>query len=517
MRNGCKATLSVKAGATMALKLQYEFLVFLLFAVLVLEYVGRRLRLPPAASFITGGMLLAFLPGVPIVEIDPELIMVVFLPPLLISSAYFTLWRDFRAQLRGILSLAFGAVIFTTGAVGVVLHLLLPDLPWAAGLAIGAVVSPPDGVGAAAVLRKLNLPNRLLSLLEGESLINDATGLVLFGIAVTAAVTGNFSASHAVGWFLWLVVSGAAVGFVIGWVGMAIVRRLGEPELVITATLLLSTASYICAETIGGSGVLSTVASGLVVSWHQHDNVYASTRVRAHSFWTALVFIMESLLFILIGLSLRDVLIRVSDNNNALHENVLPVVAVIVTVIIARFVWIGICAVSVWPRQPTKKAGMLSDIAIIGWSGMRGVVTLAAALAYPADLPGRDLVLLSAFAVIVATVFVQGITLAPLVRWLGVAATEEKRDSTKRKDAVRAQLALGQRSAIEGRKMGNSESATPQSEIFGKSLEHIRQSRTELLRMYRQGEIHDHVLRELEYELDLEEMAIENRLTSAIP
>ncbi|ULJ75811.1 cation:proton antiporter [Rhizobium gallicum] len=429
----------------MPLKAQYEFLVFLLLAVLVLEYVGRRLKLPPAASFITGGMLLAFLPGVPKVEIDPDLIMLVFLPPLLMSSAYFTAWRDFKAQLRGIVSLALGAVIFTTVSTGMVLHLLLPGLPLAVCFAIGAIVSPPDAVAATAVLRKLNLPNRLLSLLEGESLINDATGLVLFGIAVAAAVTGLFSASRAFERFLWLSIGGTAVGLVTGWLGMIIIRRLGETELVITATLLLSTASYICAEAIGGSGVLSTVATGLVVSWHQHDAVYASTRVRAHSFWKSLVFILESFLFILIGLSLREVLHRINSGDaQALYANAVPVAAVIVTVVLARFVWLGMCALTIWPwRHLGRTSGrdMAANLTIIGWSGMRGVVTLAAALSFPSDLPGRDLVLLSSFAVIVVTVLIQGSTLAPLARILGVAASAEHLAREENKTAVRKRLA----------------------------------------------------------------------------
>ncbi|WP_426122839.1 cation:proton antiporter [Pararhizobium sp. PWRC1-1] len=519
----------------MPLKAQYEFLVFLLLAVLVLEYVGRRLRLPPAASFITGGMLLAFLPGVPKIEIDPDLIMVVFLPPLLMSGAYFTHWRDFKAQIRGIISLALGAVLFTTAAVGLVLHALLPNLPLAICFAIGAIVSPPDAVAATAVLRKLKLPNKVISLLEGESLINDATGLVLFGIAVTAALTGAFSASHAVEWFLWLAIVGAAVGFGTGWLGMFVIRRLGETELVITATLLLSTASYICAEAVGGSGVLSTVASGLVVSWHQHDAVYAATRVRAHSFWKSLVFMMESLLFILIGLSLRDVVTRLSGDSDALYANVIPVVAVVFTVVVARFIWVALCALTFWPggkgNRSSKGTSTFKNIAIIGWSGMRGVVTLAAALSFPAELPGRDLVLLSAFVVIVVTVFIQGSTQAPLARMLGIASADEKEELEVRKTAIRKHLAEVRQKAALTKPMRPSDHskaarlAEPNAagrpvkimpsdqEDFKLALQLVRDARVELLRLYRKGEIHDHVLREIEYELDLEEMAVENRLS----
>lgn len=508
----------------MSLKLQYEFLVLLLLAVLVLEYVGRRLRLPPAASFIIGGMMLAVLPGVPQVEINPDLIMVVFLPPLLMSGAYFTHWRSFKSQLRAIISLAFGAVIFTTACVGFVLHFLVPTLPLAICFAIGAIVSPPDAVAATAVLRKLNLPNKLLSLLEGESLINDATGLVLFGIALTAAVSGLFSVSQAVGWFTWLALIGGSAGAAMGWLGTVVIRRLRETELVITATLLLSTASYVFAESVGGSGVLATVACGLVVGWYGHDAVYAATRVRAHAFWNSLVFILESLLFILIGLSLRDVLMRLSEENaKPLLENAAPVIAVVVTVIVCRFVWLGICALSILPSA--KKAKLrdsegpdFRSLLIVGWSGMRGVVTLTAALSFPANLPGRDLVLLASFSVIVVTVLVQGATLAPLARWLNIAASGERLELEKSKMMLRSHLASGEFGTVgpfsststSGAEMGTQ--TAEDRERFESKLRHVREAREELLDMYRRGQVHDHLLREIEYELDLEEMAAEIRL-----
>ncbi|MQX40789.1 Na+/H+ antiporter, partial [Sinorhizobium meliloti] len=311
----------------MSLKEQYEFLVFLLVAILILALVARRLGLPPAASFIAGGMALAFAPGVPVVEIDPDLVMVVFLPPLLMSSAYFTIWRDFKEQWRGIFSLAFGAVIFTTVSVGVVVHVLLPGLPLPVAFALGAIVSPPDAVAASAVLSKLNLPTRLVALLEGESLVNDATGLVLFGIAVAAALTGEFSVYRATGSFIWLATAGTLIGLAVGWLGIQAIMRLREPELVVTATLLLSTASYVTAEGLGGSGVLSAVATGLVIGWKHHEVVPAATRVGAQSFWKALVFIMESLLFILIGLSLRDLIARLSYDVDAPFLAIVPVLA----------------------------------------------------------------------------------------------------------------------------------------------------------------------------------------------
>ncbi|MBY3179977.1 sodium:proton antiporter [Rhizobium leguminosarum] len=501
----------------MTLKEQYEFLVFLLLAILVLELVARRLGLPPAASFIVGGMALAFVPGVPDVEINPDLIMVVFLPPLLMSSSYFTIWEDFKKQVNGIVSLAFGAVIFTTLAVAAVLHIMLPELPLAVGFALGAIVSPPDAVAASAVLSKISLPGRLVTLLEGESLVNDATGLVLFAIAVGAAVTGKFDSYDAVFSFFWLSVSGGLAGAAMGWLGMRAIRLLKETELVITATLLLSTTSYVAAEAIGGSGVLAVVATGLIVGGGHHDSVSAATRVRAQSFWRALVFIMESLLFVLIGLSLRDVVSGIENDASTFSANVLPLVAVVSTVIVARFVWVAGCAwlITLKGRLKLGRRSPITgrELVVVGWSGMRGVVTLSAALAYPADLPGRDLVLVAAFSVIVVTVLVQGSTLAGLARLLGVADPEERQTLMKTKAAVRLRLAN-----LHAEECGAKDH--PKSTLIHRplELEHLEAAgklvsaaRAELLKMFRRGEIHEKVLRDIEHELDLEEMTLESR------
>jgi Na+/H+ antiporter len=500
----------------MSLKEQYEFLVFLLLAILILELVARRLGLPPAASLIAGGMALAFIPGVPDVRIDPELVLVVFLPPLLMSSSYFTIWQDFKRQMGGIVSLAFGAVIFTAVAVAVVLHLLLPELPLAVGFALGAIVSPPDAVAASAVLAKISLPGRLVTLLEGESLVNDATGLVLFAIAVGVAVTGQFDIYEAVGSFVWLSLSGAGVGALVGWLGMRAIRHLNETELVITATLLLSTTSYISAEAAGGSGVLAVVATGLIIGAGHHDSVSAGTRVRAQSFWRALVFIMESLLFVLIGLSLRDVVSRLGESGMQ-YGDVVPIAAVVLTVIVARFVWVTGCGglMSLETRLHLRRHHIIThrDLVVVGWSGMRGVVTLSAALAFPADLPGRDLVLVASFAVIVVTVMVQGTTLGPLARALGIAAPEERRKLQETKAAVRKHLVGLQQDPeeVDHRVALPFPHGLPKQDHLAVTGKMLAAARKELLRMFRHGEIHEKVLREIEHELDLEEMALENR------
>jgi monovalent cation/hydrogen antiporter len=228
--------------------------------------------------------------------------LVLFLPPLLLASAYFTVWRDFRANLRIIVQPAVGAVAFTTLAVGVVAHLVEPSLPWAACFALGAIVSPPDAVAAKAVLQGLSLPSRVTVLLEGESLVNDATGLVFYRFAVAAAMTGAFDAGQAAASFGVLALGGVAAGVAFGWLVTLLLGRLRDPTLSVIASFLAAWAAYIVGEALYASGVLTTVACGLVMGWRQHAVLPAVTRIQAQAVWKVIVFILESLIFILIGL-----------------------------------------------------------------------------------------------------------------------------------------------------------------------------------------------------------------------
>ncbi len=286
----------------------FELVLAMMALVIALELLARRLRLPPAAAFILGGMGLVFLPGLGAVPIDPQLVLVLFLPPLLMASAYFTVWRDFRANLRIILQLAVGAVVFTTLVVGWVAHMLVPHLPWAACFALGAIVSPPDAVAAKAVLQRVSLPPRMIVLLEGESLVNDATGLVLFRMAVAAGLTGTFSLGQAGGSFLRSSAGGILAGIAFGWGATSFLALLEDTHLSVLGSLLAAWASYIGAEALGVSGVLSTVACGLVIGWRQHAVLSAATRTHARAVWRVVVFVLESLVFVLIGLALHGVL-----------------------------------------------------------------------------------------------------------------------------------------------------------------------------------------------------------------
>jgi Na+/H+ antiporter len=514
----------------------FELILLLMGVVVGLELAARRLRLPPSGTLIVGGVVLALIPGTPNLELNPDLALVLFLPPLLVGDAFFTVWRDFRANLRIILQLAVGAVAFTTFLVGVVAHLVVPGLPWAACFALGAIVSPPDAVAAKAVLAHVKLPQRLNVLLEGESLVNDASGLVLFRFAVAASLTGAFSATQAALSFATLaiggVVAGVAAGLAITW----LLRRLRDPTLSVIVSLLWAWGAYIGAEALHVSGVLAAVACGLVLGWQQHSVLSAETRLQARAVWDTAVFVLESMVFILIGLSLRGVLQRLGG----WHEMgaFLPASgAIVAAVVVTRFLWIfpavyvpRALVPSLRRRDPYPPIGVP---VVLSWAGMRGVVSLAAALALPEGFPGRDFILATTFAVILVTVLGQGATLAPLIRRLGLDRYRSE-STTLTEAAARARMTLAQLAVVE--KASQAEDGTQRhprlleqygyrsraaarfaesaAELEEQRREHftvllaaIAAGRGEVLGMQRKGEIHDFVLQSLEQELDLEEMS----------
>jgi CPA1 family monovalent cation:H+ antiporter len=517
---------------------RFEIVLLLMAVIVVLEVLARRLQLPRAAALIVGGIGFAMIPGAPDIELDPDLVLVLFLPPLLMASAWFTAWRDFRADIRIILQLAVGAVAFTTLVVGVVAHLVQPALPWGACFALGAIVSPPDSVAAKAVLQKLPLPPRVITLLEGESLVNDASGLVLFRLAVAASLTGVFSASHAAFDFAWLAVGGVTLGVAFGYASIFVVKRIADSDLTIVWSFLTAWISYIAAEKLGVSGVLSTVACGMIMGWQQHDVLSAITRTRSLAIWGVVVFLLESLIFILIGLSLRGVLTRLAGG--ALVALLPSTMVIVASVIIARFVWIF--PTTYIPRAliPALRARdpypPLSVPFIMSWAGLRGVVSLAAALSLPEGFPGRDFILAVTFAVILVTVLVQGATLAPLVRLLSSSGFTSSNAAKLSEAEARARVAAAQLAAVEKESLGSdgshrhprlveqysyrvralsrfseqTEALTPRRvDHFTAVLAAISAGRRELLRMHRANEIHDTVLHAIEQELDLEEVNVQ--------
>lgn len=455
----------------------FELVLLLMALAIPLELLARRLRLPPAAALILGGMALALSPGQHDLQLDPDLTLVLFLPPLLMASAYFTVWRDFRANLRIILQLAVGAVAFTTLVVGVVAHWAMPTLPWAACFALGAIVSPPDAVAAKAVLQRVSLPPRMTVLLEGESLVNDASGLVLFRLAVAASLTGAFSIGGAALSFAVLSAGGLAAGVLFGWAASRLVALLPDVHLSVIGSLLAAWASYIGADAIGVSGVLSTVACGLVLGWRQHDTLSAVARTHARAVWRVVVFVLESLIFIMIGLSLRGVLERLSSWDSI--RVVLPAIAAVVAaVVLARFAWIfpatyvpRLLSASLRRRDPIPPVAVPL---IMSWAGMRGVVSLAAALSLPASMPGRDFILVTTFVVILVTVLGQGATLAPLILALRLGRFTLAASKTTPLDEARAQVARAQLAAVEQR--SRSEDGTIRHPRLLEQFEHRAQA-----------------------------------------
>jgi monovalent cation/hydrogen antiporter len=402
--------------------LAFKLILLSLVAFIGLELVAQRLRFPPAAALLVGGAVMAFVPGLPPVELDPELVLIVFLPPLLMDGAYFTVWDDFRRNLTGILLLAIGAVAFTVLVVGCVVHWVAPGLPWGACFALGAMVSPPDTIASKAVLERVSLPRSVLALLEGESMLNDATGLVLYRFAVAAALTGAFSFSHALGSFAVLSIGGVAVGAAIGYAVVKLLRHLKDTYLVIVASALTAWICYVVGEALDVSGVMATVTYGMMLGWHQHEPVSAVVRIRGTAFWQVVIFLLESLVFILIGLSLRGVIHRLGGAGEALAAFVPAVGAIVGAVVMSRFVWIfGVDQLAFTWRRLARHDTRPFDwrVAVVkSWAGMRGVVTLAVALALPSSMPGRDLILVASFAVIAVTVLVQGTTIGPLIQML---------------------------------------------------------------------------------------------------
>lgn len=404
----------------------FQLILGLLALCLLLALIARRLNLPFAVALVLGGIAIAFVPGLPQIEFEPELALALFLPPLLQLSAYRTDWPAFRTNLRPILLLAVGAVVFTAAVVAIVARCLIPDLPWGAAIALGAIVAPPDAVAATAVLRDLRPPRRIVTVLEGESLLNDASSLVLYRFAIGATLAGSFDPGRGVLSFLISSIGGCVVGYGVGRLAMWVFARLDETLHDMTVSVLAGFAAYFAAEALHVSGVLGVVACGLVLGRHQHHVFTAQTRLASASVWAFLEFVLTSLVFMLIGMQLRGIVGRLAQYD-PLQLGMLAA-AVSITLILTRFLWImpmtwlpRILSPALNARDP---APPISHLVVTSWAGMRGVVSLAAALALPARFPGRDIIVFLAFCAILATLVLQGTTLGPLIRRLGVTEPE---------------------------------------------------------------------------------------------
>ncbi len=399
----------------------------LLVAVAGLAVVARLVRVPYPIPLTIGGLALGFTPGLPEVTLDPDVVLLIFLPPLLYSAAFFANLRELRANLRPITGLAVGLVAGTMAVVAVIGHEII-GLPWAAAFVLGAVVSPADAVAPAEILRRLNVPRRVITIVQGENLTNDWTALVAYKFAVAAVVTGSFSLLEAGPKFVFTGVGGIAIGVTAGIVISAVRRRVDDPLTDITISLLTAYAAYLPAEEVGASGVIAAVTVGVWLGWRSSELTDHTTRLQLNAIWGVLQFLLNAFLFVLIGLQLPVVL----DNLTGRSAGELAGYGALVagTVIVVRMVWVA--AFAYLPRRIRGRlAGEqvhqpASETALVAWSSMRGAVSLAAALAIPLEVDGggpfpeRDLIIFLAFCVILATLVGQGLAFPAVIRAVGV-------------------------------------------------------------------------------------------------
>ncbi len=420
-------------------------LLFLLIVVAAFSTLARVVGLPFPILLVIGGSLVGFAPGVPEVELPPDLVLLLFLPPLLFNAAYFSSLRDLRENQRAIALSAFGLVLVTAGAVAAVARIAVPELSWAAAFALGAIVSPTDPLAATTIARRLGVPRRLTTIIEGESLINDGSALVIYRVAVAAAVGGSFDLLDASLDFVVNVVGGILVGLVAATALIWVFRRIASDHIVvIVISLCAGYLGYLPAEELGVSGVLAAVTVGLLVGNRSPTLSTAATRLRGFAFWEVLVFILNATLFTLVGLQLPGILEDQDRSAGALLGLALLVCAVVIG---TRLVWLNTVpyVIRALDRRASvryRRAGWRQRL-VVGWSGLRGAVSLAAALALPNDFPERDLIVFLTLAVIFATLVVQGLTLPWLIRVLGVEddGASEREELEARAAATEAALA----------------------------------------------------------------------------
>ncbi len=512
-----------------------QIAVFLSLCAIALCWAARRFNFPYPIALVVGGGVLGFVPLVPQLPFDPEIILVLVLPPILYQAALLTSWRDFWASIRAISLLAFGLVAVTTLAVGASLKFLIPEIPWAAAFAFGAIVSPPDAVAATAILSRMNIPRRVVTVLEGESLINDAAGLVLYKFAVAAVLTGSFSLFDAGLQFAGVVAGGIVLGVATGLVFIVVHRQLRDVLTEVLTALLVPYVAYVFAESLHASGVLAVVAAGLVRGRHSPVIVSAQMRILARSMWNVIVFLLNVVVFVLIGLQLSGGVARLegySAAGLAAHAVLLCAVAIIV-----RFAWVY--AALYLPRRLAValhgRAGAPpeAEYFIMGWCGMRGIVSLAAALALPIQLadgtpfPYRDAIIFFTFAIIAATLVLQGLTLPVLIRRLRVGidwslrAERANARNAMSKAAIAAIDVLARGEGIapdlagrigaefaEKNAAGDAEaSVSGDHAALAHQLRHaaVSAERQALIRIWRENQISDDVLHEFEEELDYKE------------
>jgi CPA1 family monovalent cation:H+ antiporter len=508
---------------------ELEQLLGLFVAAVILAGAARHVGAPYPVFLALGGALLAFLPGAPSFTVAPELALALFVAPVLLDAAYDASLRDLKDNWGPVIGLVVFAVGFTTAAVALVARALLPSISWAAAITLGAVVAPPDAVAATAVLRPLRPPQRLLTILEGESLLNDASALLIFRLAVGAVAAHGFSLATVAPTFLLAVAGSLVVGPALGWLVLRLMERVQHVPTAIILQFVSTFGVWMLADRIGLSGVLTMVCYAMTVARTAPERMPARTRIPTYAVWETVVFALNILAFIFIGLQIRPILESLEAADRGRYFAVTG--AVLLTVIVVRLAWhMSFNAVVRWrnrrfgfhPPRPMLPATIGSGL-IISWAGMRGIVSLAAAMALPSAFPYRDLIVLTAFAVVLGTLAIQGLTLKPLLRALDLHDDDPvgRELSAARERALRAGLAsfardrspiaevvrqeFTARLAYE-RPDADADDAThsAHSEIYRGALQAARQA---VLAMRANDEIGDDAFHRMEEELDWLEMA----------
>lgn len=515
-------------------------IILLLAVVTALAEVTDRVKIPYPVLLVLAGIGISLIPQLPVVELNPDVVFLIFLPPALYAAAWTTSWTDFKAARRPISLLAFGCVLFTTTAVALVAHYMIPGFGWPESFVLGAIISPPDAVAATAATKGLGVPKRLITILEGESLVNDATGLIAMRYAIAATATGTFIFWLASISFFYVAGVGIIIGLLVGQLLFWIHKITpNNPTTDTTLTFITPYIAYLFAEQIHVSGVLAVVACGLFLSQRSSKIFSHQSRLQAYSTWDTVNFILNGVIFILIGLQLKTVLANIQEHSfsTLLWYGFLVSAATI----LARIVWVFPAAYlprlspGVRRREPEFSA---RNVSIVAWSGMRGVVSLAAAMALPLVLqgttpfPNRDLIIFLTFAVIFSTLVFQGMTLPILVRKLGVkgdVGTKKEEDAIRHQiassviehieenyslgldDVVLAQIKAKYEIRIQRLRKDDSNRLTEKQigEFHRIQHELIKQERVVLDLMYQAQKIGDEALRKIERELDLEEARLE--------
>jgi monovalent cation/hydrogen antiporter len=517
---------------------EFVFLL-LLFFIVVFGILARKLRIAYPIVMVLGGLVISFIPAVPAITLSPDLVFLVILPPLLYSSAWTTSWRDFRYNIVSISALAFGLVAFTVVGVAVAAPHVFHGVDWRLGLVLGAIVAPTDAIAATSIARRIGLPGRIVDILEGESLVNDATGLLALEFALAILVHNRLpSFSSGVLTLVWLTAGGIAVGLAVGWIVNRFEHWIDDGPIEVAISILVPFVVYLAAQSVRASGVLAVVSCGLYLSRRSANFFSPAVRIGAWSVWESLTFILNGLVFVLIGLQFRAM--RDSIRSYGVWTIILYGGIFSLLLILLRLAWVfpG-TRLSFWIRKrvlhhheaaPNARAKF-----VVGWTGMRGVVSLAAALALPtvlaggAPFPHRNMIICLTFCVILVTLVLQGLTLPPLIRFLGLAgaAGPDCEELEARRIVTEAAV-----SHLEGAKVRDTDHATDVYEDLANhyrqrllsievgadpgdvnnyeryveiSLEALRVERETAIRLRNEGRINDTVLRRLERELDLSE------------